>query len=124
MKWNSELYDRHHHFVSEYGNTLIDLLPSIPNQKILDIGCGTGDLAYQLTEQGHLVTGMDASAEMVKTARKKYPKINFIQAEAANFSLEESFDTVISNATLHWIPKTAHPNVLKMVSKHLKKGGT
>ena len=40
-----------------------------PPRTILDIGCGTGALAYVLSEHGHLVTGIDGSQRMVAVAK-------------------------------------------------------
>ncbi|MFZ0444352.1 MAG: SAM-dependent methyltransferase, partial [Bacillus sp. (in: firmicutes)] len=41
--WNANLYDQNHSFVSKYGNNLIELLAPQQGEKILDLGCGTGD---------------------------------------------------------------------------------
>lgn len=48
QSWNANLYDEKHSFVSKYGTDLIALLAAEKGEKILDIGCGTGDLANQL----------------------------------------------------------------------------
>ncbi len=45
MKWNSNLYDQKHDFVSKYGEEVIQLLAPKVGEDILDVGCGTGDLA-------------------------------------------------------------------------------
>ena len=50
--WNANLYDIKHSFVSKYGNSLIELLDPKQGQKILDLGCGTGDLAQKLYNSG------------------------------------------------------------------------
>ncbi|HEX5406690.1 MAG TPA: class I SAM-dependent methyltransferase [Pseudonocardiaceae bacterium] len=39
--------------------------------EVLDVGCGTGSLAYLLAAQGHQVTGVDISPNMVEHARRK-----------------------------------------------------
>lgn len=123
MRWNSKLYDDTHHFVSEYGSNLIELLNPQEGQTVLDIGCGTGDLAYEMTQEGCLVTGIDASAEMVAAARKKFPDIEFLQMDATDFELNRIFDSIFTNATFHWIHKEDHPKVLAQIKKHLKPNG-
>ncbi len=50
--WNANLYDNKHSFVSKYGNTLVELLVPKQGEKVLDLGCGTGDLANTLYELG------------------------------------------------------------------------
>ena len=75
--WNANLYDQNHSFVSKYGNNLIELLAPKQGEKILDLGCGTGDLAKKLDDLGVNVVGVDNSENMITEARKKYPHISF-----------------------------------------------
>src|ERR1700712_4104683 len=105
MKWNAELYDDKHAFVSQYGESVLELLDVKPGERILDLGCGTGHLANEIKNHGAEVIGIDASAEMVEKASKSYPGIDFKVADATNFHFDEKFDAVFSNATLHWVHK-------------------
>lgn len=59
--WNADLYDIKHSFVSEYGQNLVALLAPKQGEKILDLGCGTGDLAHTLSNLGVDVGGIDSS---------------------------------------------------------------
>ena len=59
--WNPILYDQKHAFVSNYGRDLIELLDPKPKEKILDLGCGTGDLANTLFKRKSDVVGVDQS---------------------------------------------------------------
>ena len=77
MKWNAELYDNKHAFVSQYGEGVLELLDVKPGERILDLGCGTGDLAKQIQEQGAEVIGIDASPDMIAKAKAKYPDLDF-----------------------------------------------
>ena len=43
-KWNATLYEEKHAFVWNHGSELIDILAPQANERILDIGCGTGQL--------------------------------------------------------------------------------
>ena len=68
-----------------------------PRARILDLCCGTGNLARVLSSRkGHIVTGIDGSPEMLRFARKNAPKCNFISADARNFKLKQPVDLVIS----------------------------
>jgi ubiquinone/menaquinone biosynthesis C-methylase UbiE len=71
MKWNADLYDDKHGFVSQFGTSVLELLEAKPGEAILDIGCGTGDLTKQIQELGAHVTGNDYSPEMIAQARFK-----------------------------------------------------
>jgi trans-aconitate methyltransferase len=103
MKWDSNLYDKKHDFVSKYGEELIALLDPKYDEEILDVGCGTGDLAELIREKGAKVTGIDSSVNMIETAKQKYPFIDFYVKSATDFSFDKKFDAVFSNAALHWI---------------------
>lgn len=118
---HAELYDSHHDFVAKYGEDVVALLRPVAGEKILDLGCGTGDLAGEIARSGARVTGIDVSPEMIRLAREKFPQVSFCVASATDFELAERFDAVFSNATLHWIttPETA----IERMFHHLKPGG-
>lgn len=120
-KWNAQLYDTKHAFVSAYGTQLIELLQAQPGERILDVGCGTGDLAKQLYDQQVYVVGVDQSANMIQQAKQKYPEIIFHVKDATTLDYTNDFDAVFSNATLHWVkpPKQA----LASIYNSLKTGG-
>ncbi|TSD65832.1 methyltransferase domain-containing protein [Inquilinus sp. KBS0705] len=121
MKWNAELYDDKHSFVFQYGENVLELLNAKAGERILDLGCGTGYLTSQIQQQGGIVTGIDASPEMVTKAHETYPDVDFFVANGADFHFDQKFDAVFSNATLHWI-KDADA-CIKCVYNALKPGG-
>lgn len=63
---------------------------------ILDLGCGTGNAAIPLAQQGFEVTGLDSSAEMLAVARSKAPGLDWRLGEFTSFSTGTSFDLVVS----------------------------
>jgi len=103
MKWDTNLYDQKHDFVSKYGEEVIGLLSPKMGEEILDLGSGTGDLAEIIRQKGAVVTGIDNSKEMIEAARQKYPLIDFQVKSATSFSFDKKFDAVFSNAVLHWV---------------------
>lgn len=121
MKWNADLYDDKHFFVFQYGENVLGLLDVKSGEHILDLGCGTGYLTADIQKQGGIVTGIDASAEMIKKARDTYHDVDFFVADATGFHFDDPFDGVFSNATLHWI-KDADA-AIKCVYETLKPGG-
>ncbi|WP_391559094.1 methyltransferase domain-containing protein [Robertmurraya sp.] len=120
-QWNANLYDKNHSFVSKYGNSLIELLAPLKGERILDLGCGTGDLAKRLFEQGVQVIGVDKSNNMIAQALEKYPEIPFFVQDATELLYTSEFDAVFSNATLHWV--TQPKQALECIYKSLKQGG-
>lgn len=105
-RWDAALYDSRLGFVSGFGENLVDVLEPKPGERILDIGCGSGDLAARIAETGATVIGIDASPEMIAAARDKYgdrKEIEFHVAGAESFSIGEQVDAAFSNAALHWV---------------------
>lgn len=122
INWDANKYSSDFSFVHQYGNSLIDLIDS-GCKTVLDLGCGNGALSKALSDKGYNVTGIDASKDFLEIARKNYPEIKFIEADATNFSVQQPFDAVFSNAVFHWINKENQKNLLKCVHKALKKNG-
>ncbi|ELY99769.1 type 11 methyltransferase [Natrialba chahannaoensis JCM 10990] len=120
-EWDSTSYDGDHSFVFEYGEDIVDLLEPAPDERILDLGCGTGHLTNQIARSGADIVGLDASAEMLAEARERYPDREFVRADAREFAFETDFDAVFSNAALHWIPE--QDAVLDSVAASLRPGG-
>ncbi|HWI47448.1 MAG TPA: methyltransferase domain-containing protein [Rummeliibacillus sp.] len=102
-EWNAVLYDQRHDFVSKFGGSLVELLSPQNGETILDLGCGTGDLASEIVKHGATVHGIDASKEMIQQAKMKYPEVRFAVQDATQIHEQKQFDAVFSNAALHWI---------------------
>ena len=98
---------------------MLALLNPQHGERILDVGCGTGHLTK--LKAGAEVLGIDNSLEMVEAARAAYPDIEFVVADAADFSFTESFDAVFSNAALHWV--TEAEQAVVCMAQALKRGG-
>lgn len=121
--WDAGEYDERHSYVHQYGESVVDLLDPEPGERVLDLGCGTGHLTADIAGRGATVHGIDASGEMVRAARERYPELSFEQADARTFAAGEPFDAVFSNAALHWIPGSDHDAVLAAVRDALVPGG-
>src|SRR5262245_23628710 len=109
----------------EWGSRLISELALRGDESILDIGCGDGILTAQLADRvprGH-VTGIDASAGMIETARtNQRPNLSFVRLDINATEYSAEFDVVFSNATLHWIKD--HAKLLRLLHCSLDDGGT
>ncbi|MEQ9237072.1 class I SAM-dependent methyltransferase [Coleofasciculus sp. E2-BRE-01] len=82
------------------------LLPHLPEgAHILDLGCGAGQLAQQLLEEGYKVTGIDGSKGMLNYARQNAPSGQFILGDACSFEYPPTFHGVISIGVLNHIMK-------------------
>ncbi|WP_025688321.1 class I SAM-dependent methyltransferase [Paenibacillus zanthoxyli] len=121
QQWNTGTYDKDMSFVSHFGESLIGLLRPQQGERIIDWGCGTGDLAAAIADQGAIVTGIDASQEMIQAARAKYPDLSFKLADGQTYIAEQEADAVFSNAALHWM-KDADKAVASITAS-LRTGG-
>ncbi len=78
---------------------LAETLALHPGDHVLDVGCGTGRHAVMLAGMGCLVTGIDLSNGMLAEARKAAVvagvTVEWVQADAAEFSLAPRFDAAI-----------------------------
>ncbi|HEU5382000.1 MAG TPA: class I SAM-dependent methyltransferase [Ktedonobacteraceae bacterium] len=119
--WDSNLYDRKHAFVAEYGKDLITLLDPQPGEHILDVGCGTGHLTNEIARRGAQVVGVDSSPAMIQAAQQNYPTLTFQLADAQDFAFSEPFDALFSNAALHWMNEPER--VVQCMAAALKPGG-
>ena len=121
QQWDADLYDDKHGFVAQFGRDLIALLQPGEGERILDLGCGTGELSWTIAQSGAEVVGIDNSPDMIASARGKYPQLQFLVADATDFHFDEPFDALFSNAVLHWV-KGAEA-VLRCSWRALKEGG-
>lgn len=121
MKWDAELYDSKHEFVSQYGRALVMEVNRNAGQRILDLGCGTGKLSGDLAKNGATVIGVDASEPMIEKAKLAHPQLEFHCMDATALPYENEFDTVFSNAVFHWISN--QEALLLSVHRALKPGG-
>ena len=105
--------------------------PGKANRSILDLCCGTGQLALHLLEHGYSVTGIDLSEHMLQYARENASayvesgQAEFVQADAAGFSLDQQFGLVAStfDALNHLESQEALQTCFQSVFAVLVEGG-
>jgi SAM-dependent methyltransferase len=123
--WAAETYDSKFSFVSAGGAAILARLAARAGERILDLGCGTGELTAQLAAAGADAAGLDADAAMIERARQRFPALRFVAANAETPWPEglrpaDGFDAVFSNAALHWMKPAP---VLAHVRAALRPGG-
>ncbi|HNJ40547.1 MAG TPA: class I SAM-dependent methyltransferase [Acidobacteriota bacterium] len=102
------------------------LLRQVPKNcaQVLDVGCGTGNFARLLATRAEQVTGIDLSPEMIRIAQAQQPvseNIEYHCGDFFEFPFEtESFDCVVSLATLHHFELQSALTRMKTI---LKPGG-
>jgi len=71
----------------------------VPGQRVMEIGCGTGDLLAGL--QPSFGLGIDLSKEMVQYASERHPDLHFTACDAHDLCLNSKFDVVILSDTIN-----------------------
>jgi SAM-dependent methyltransferase len=73
------------------------ILHHLPKKaRILDLCCGTGQLAHLFSERGYRITGIDSAEEMIRFASANAPNANFLVHDARYFHFPPIYDAVIS----------------------------
>lgn len=122
MPWNP---DQYHKFQAERSAPFNDLLALVelrPRLKVVDLGCGTGELTLRLAETlpESQVTGLDNSPQMLaKAASVKCPGLTFELGDQSQLTGE--WDLIFSNAALQWTEN--HPGLIGHLYGRLAAGG-
>ena len=118
--WDPLAYEQNGAFVHRLAGGVLEWLDPQPNEYVLDLGCGDGQLTRRIAESGAHVLGVDASAEMVAAARERGIEAEHAKAEELPFR-DATFDAVFSNAVLHWV--RGQDAMLQQVYRVLKPQG-
>ncbi len=90
--------------------------------QVLDAGCGSGRDAKAFADQGYQVTAFDASAEMVRLARK-YTALEVRQMTFDQMEWQDRFDGIWACATLLHVPRNELADTFKRFVRALKPSG-
>ena len=81
IEWDSKTYGEKCAFVGEHGKEVVDLLSVPPGARVLDLGCGRGELTAYLVQRGWDAEGMDASKAQLADAKRRFPEIVFFEGD-------------------------------------------
>jgi len=105
-------------FIDTQERKILDTLLTNQNEQILDLACGTGRLL------NYASIAVDASAEMIEVARRKFSEKTFSQNEAHQITLQDnSVDTIISFHFFMHLDQAKINQVLEESDRILKKNG-
>ena len=109
-------------FVEGMYDVLVEEIEKSESGKILDVGCGNGNLFTLLPENKYELYGVDFSQNMIIEAKSKCKNATFSVADAEMLPFDDdSFDIVVCNASFHHY---IHPDrVLEEMHRVLKDGG-
>ena len=95
----ADIYDRHW---GDFARRVVPTLDSLglgdlsTGDHVVDVCCGTGQLAAALTGRGLRVTGVDGSGDMIGVARRNAPDATFLVADVREFALNTPAQMAVS----------------------------
>ena len=136
--WDAERYHRLSNPQLGWGRHVLERLAPEPNERILDLGCGTGRLTAELlAAMGEgMVVAVDRSESMLREAasqhlwhRGPHPidagklphRLHAVRADGLDLPFADTFDAVLSTATFHWI--LDHDRLFASIYRALLPGG-
>lgn len=132
-KQNIQIYNKSAKELAEYfkgiGPRIEDIsraleLAGYPKKpRVVEIGCGDGRDAKEITKHVNWYVGVDPSKGLIEIARKELPKSNFVIADALTYEYPEKLDVVYAFASLLHVNKSDLTKVLNKVYKSLKRNG-
>jgi trans-aconitate 2-methyltransferase len=123
-EFNGEQYKKASSHQKEWGNKIIAEFHLKGNERILDLGCGDGNLTSQLAElvPDGFVLGIDGSVGMIEEANKiRKSNLSFLLKDINKLDFNNEFDLIFSNATLHWVKN--HNRLLQSTFDCLRPDG-
>lgn len=120
--WNPEQYARFSDHRLRPALDLIQRIPSTAYDRIVDLGCGNGNVTQELRRHwpDADMTGADSSANMLDEARRREPSVTWQQADIATWQ-PEGEALIFSNAAFHWLDD--HAGLLSRLVGGLRRGG-
>jgi 2-polyprenyl-3-methyl-5-hydroxy-6-metoxy-1,4-benzoquinol methylase len=108
-------------------NILDEWLTSSENQRILDLGCGTGRISRYLAARGAKVSGLDFSDEAIAVARRESfgHDIDFKQGSVFDLSEDSEFDAIVCLGVIAVACRSSAEaqDVVQRIVKAAKPGG-
>jgi len=123
--WDAAAYDRLPIPMTGWGLAALERLPLRGTERVLDAGCGTGQVTAALLDrlpQGEVVA-LDASVSMLERARERLgdARVTYVRHDLLEPIPIEPVDAILSTATFHWVPD--HDRLFANLAAVLRPGG-
>jgi 2-polyprenyl-3-methyl-5-hydroxy-6-metoxy-1,4-benzoquinol methylase len=104
---------------------LLSLLPDVRGRRVLDLGCGAGQLARYIAMRGAAeVLGVDLSERMLELARREWAheRVFYVRGAVEDVTFPvERFDLVVSSLVLHYVDD--YRGLIARIARWLTSGG-
>lgn len=127
--WDAGAYDRVADPMTRWGQVVLDRLPLVGDERIVDAGCGSGRVTEGLLERlgnSGSVIALDGSPAMVSVARERLARfgdrVEYVVADLGRpLPIEGTVDAVLSTATFHWVAD--HDALFANLAAVMRPGG-
>lgn len=124
--WSSAPFERIAEVITEMHVALVERLAPQAGEHWLDLGCGTGDVAFHAARAGAIVTGSDLSPALIETAQRQARELGLdLTLEVADAQQlhygDASFDVVSSSVGVIFAPD--HARIAAELARVCKPGG-
>jgi trans-aconitate 2-methyltransferase len=121
--WDPDVYERYKTYRDRPALDLMVQIPPRDFSDIWDLGCGTGEHAALLAARhpGAMVHGLDSSADMLASARKRAAAVAWVEAGIEDWKPATPPDLIFTNAALQWLPD--HASLFPRLAASLAPGG-
>ena len=122
------IYDEMYQTFIDYKDEFVfysTLLRQHQKNQVLEIGCGSGNLARFFIDNNYKYSGLDYSADMIHLCKSKNPKSNFVLGNMIKFSLKNKTESVLitGRTSSYLLSNKDISGCLKSVHQNLKFGG-
>jgi SAM-dependent methyltransferase len=101
-----------------------DFVQGFAPASVLDAGCGTGRVGRELSRRGLDVVGVDIDPEMLATAKRKAPNVEWRLADLATVDLSRSFEAIVmAGNVMIFLEPGSEAAVVANMARHLGPGG-
>jgi len=126
--WDSNKYASIANIQENVSKKLIEQLSLKENDRVLDAGCGVGNITFKVAEivKGGHVVGIDSSSSMIEKCNeslktKNISNINFIRKGITEIDFSDEFNVIYSNSVFHWVKEPQ--KAMDLIFQSLKLGG-
>jgi ubiquinone/menaquinone biosynthesis C-methylase UbiE len=103
---------------------LVDTVGVCEGDRVLELGCGTGQVTERLVRAGADVVAVDRLPEMMAGARRRAPQATFIVGDVVDSATGDGFDHAVVSFVLHNFDGPGRARVLRSAAERLREGGT
>lgn len=127
--WHGHHYDRISGPHADMGTPALDRLDLAGDERVLDVGCGSGRVTERLMERipAGSAVALDGSASMLEEAARRLARfgdrVSYVEADLAAppLPIDGQVDAIMSTATLHWV--LDHDALFEGLGGVLRSGG-